>query len=170
TPNFGHARYGVSWMNAGGNLVPITAPIKQYVGFQPNPVARWTIANPFGVQMVGQNQPPYGSAAHFYSGVDFLPRTGQGQFSADDTQGHATNFTWGWGNWGQAYVGQVTPPDPNNPPRPHPNNRFGNGYFIPDPNNPDNAPIYDERSDHPFLFNPNALRSPARLAPSPRTP
>src|SRR5262249_8969781 len=79
--------------------------------------------------------------------------------SIDDVQGHSTSFTYGWGQWGQAYIGQVQPPDPMNPPRPHPFNRYGQGIFISDPNNADAAPLYDERSDHPSLFNPYLVRS-----------
>jgi len=163
-------RYGISWMNTSTGLVPLIAPIKQYVGNQPNPAVRSTIATPDQVQMVGQNQPPSGSAAHFYGAVDYKAGFGQGGYSIDDVQGHATNFTYGWGQWGQAYIGQWPPLTPAQIPQPHPNNRYGQGIYIADPTNPDAPPIYDERSDHPSLFNPYLVRNRTWMNKNPGLP
>src|SRR5262249_39580168 len=104
----------------------------------------------------------------FYAGVDYRAGFGLGGYSIDDVLGHSTSFAWGWGQWGQAYIGQFQPP-PIIPPQPHPNNRYGNGIFIPDPNNPDPAPMYDERSDHPSLFNPYLVRSRSWINLNPGT-
>ena len=142
---------------------PLIAPLRLYG------THTGETTDPYGPQAIGRNKPAPGAGAHYYAGVDFLAGAGQGQYSSDDTQGHTTSYTWGHGVWGQAYTG--VPGDPNNPPRPHDNNRYGNGYFVPHPNpTPALQPIYDERSHHPSLFNPYLVRSRSKINLNPGIP
>jgi hypothetical protein len=143
-PASAHARYGLTWIGA----TPSWSPRIPYYPYNAPP--------PFPIL----NQPPPGAGAHFLSGVDFDGRRGvtapmgSEQISANDTtNGHLTHFTFG-----PAFVG--TPGNPNDPPRPDNSSRFGSGYYITDQVG---NPVYDERTDHPLLYNPYMVRSRASL-------
>ena len=157
-----HARFGASWLlpDAGPPLQPLVAPMKQYwpYVFQMPP----KYIDPTQPQRVGTNQPPSGSAAHFYGGVDYDARgmPNWSKYSDDDPLGHRMNYTWGL-----PFVGQA--PGMNPPFVPNPNSRFGNGIFQRDAAN---NVIYDERSHHPSLYNPYLLRSRAWIDLNPGTP
>jgi hypothetical protein len=154
----GHGRYGLSWLNVGGTPQPIWAPIRQ-ASVSPFNGDPSTMASPMQTQQYGQNIPPGGSPAHFYGGVDFSGRMlapykiGPGQqFGMNDQFGHFTNFTWG-----PPFI--PIPSMPTFPGEPNPASRFGDGYYI--SAGAGQPPVYDERSDHPSLFNPYLVRSRA---------
>ncbi|HKB01982.1 MAG TPA: hypothetical protein VKD90_07160, partial [Gemmataceae bacterium] len=101
---------------------------------------------------IGLNQPTPGSGTHYYGQVDFdgnsrvfgAPRYG------DMADGQATNLIFG--------PPFVMLPGPPPSPRPDPNSRYGNGYYIANPP-PPNPPPYDERSHHPSMYNPYWVKS-----------
>ena len=98
------------------------------------------------------NMPAPGTAAHFYSQVDFDGRTATSILPLQPkyhelASGRHTNLIFGTG-----FIG--TPGMAGDPPRPHPDSRYGNGMFIPTA-----TPPYEERMAHPSMYSPYYVRS-----------
>jgi hypothetical protein len=105
--------------------------------------------------------PAPGSGASFYAQADF-----DGRFKTFPTlmppflryhdlwQGQETNVVWG-----HPFVGPANGTAPA--PGPHADSRYGNGMYIPANNN------YDERIDHPSMYNPYLLRPRAHSTKNP---
>lgn len=121
-----HNRYG--WDSGAGNSVPNR--FFRHSVFE-NPTA---------------NMPPGGTGAHFYGQVDyngFTPTPMSVRYS-DNSTGRQSGLVFG-----SPFVGNAT--TPADPPRPDATSPFDNGIILP-PNAP--FPGYDERSNHPSLYNP----------------
>ncbi|HVK14039.1 MAG TPA: hypothetical protein VM597_35175, partial [Gemmataceae bacterium] len=128
----------------GGDGSPISTafggfPIKKFNGHA-NETGN-VPADPSGALLLGR------SPNHFYGQVDFnggSPTLNPFKVS-DQSNGRQTNLVFG-----RPYVGSPAGPPPNFP-RPDPESPFDNGQVV--------VGAYDERSNHPSLYNPYLLGS-----------
>ncbi len=124
-------------------------------------------------EIIFPNVPSPGSGAHWYGAVSFSgqpPNLASPQYFAGST-GHETSMVWG-----PPYKGNPQAmPAGSDPPRPDETSRYGSGWYIQLPPSlvpPGYNPYYDDRSDHPMLFNPYLVRSrqSAAIATNPNAP